>query len=57
MSQKKPNIDISCRVTSCAFHCGDSEYCSLSAIHVEPCPDCCTGNASGESMCGSYRCK
>lgn len=57
MSQKKPNTDIRCRVTSCAFHCGDQEYCSLNAIQVEPCSDCCTGKASDESMCGSYRCK
>ena len=57
MSQKKPNTDIRCRVTSCAFHCGDQEYCSLNAIQVEPCSNCCTGKASDESMCGSYRCK
>ena len=57
MSQKKPNTDIRCRVTSCAFHCGDQEYCSLNSIQVEPCQDCCSGKASEESMCGSYRCK
>lgn len=57
MSQKKPNTDIRCRVTSCAFHCGDQEYCSLKAIQVEPCSECCTGKAADESMCGSYRCK
>lgn len=57
MSQKKPNTDIRCRVTSCAYHCGDQEYCSLNAIQVEPCKDCCTGKAADESMCGSYRCK
>lgn len=57
MSQKKPNTDIRCRVTSCAYHCGDQEYCSLNAIQVEPCSDCCSGKACDESMCGSYRCK
>lgn len=57
MSQKKPNTDIRCRVTSCAFHCGDQEYCSLNAIHVEPCANCSNGSASEESMCGSYRSK
>jgi len=57
MSQKKPNTDIRCRVTSCAYHCGEQEYCSLNAIQVEPCKDCCTGKAADESMCGSYRCK
>ena len=46
MSQKKPNTDIRCRVTSCAFHCGDQEYCSLNAIHVEPCANCSNGSAS-----------
>lgn len=55
MSQKKPNTDIRCRVTSCAFHCDDQEYCSLNAIQVEPCANCCSGKASDESMCGSYR--
>jgi hypothetical protein len=57
MSQKKPNTDIRCRVTSCAYHCDDQEYCSLNAIQIEPCTDCCTGKACDESMCGSYRCK
>lgn len=57
MSQKKPNTDIRCRVTSCAYHCGEQEYCSLNAIQVEPCKDCCTGKAADESMCGSYRSK
>ena len=57
MSQKKPNTDIRCRVHSCAYHCGEQEYCSLNAIQVEPCRDCCSGKAADESMCGSYRCK
>lgn len=57
MSQKKPNTDIRCRVSSCAFHCGDQEYCSLNAIQIEPCVECHSGKACDESMCGSYRCK
>lgn len=57
MSQKKPNHEIRCRVTSCAFRCDDQEYCSLNSIQVEPCQDCCSGKASEESMCASYRCK
>ena len=57
MSQKKPNTDIRCRVHSCAYHCGEQEYCSLNAIQVEPCRDCCSGKAADESMCGSYRAK
>ena len=55
MSQKKPNSSIRCRVSSCAFHCGDEEYCSLNAIRVEPCPNCGSGRSAEESMCGSYR--
>ena len=55
MSQKKPNDSIRCRVSSCAYHCGDAEYCSLRAIHVEPCPGCKSGSSQDESMCGSYR--
>ena len=55
MSQKKPNDSIRCRVSSCAYHCGDAEYCSLRAIQVEPCPGCKSGSSQDESMCGSYR--
>ncbi|HIS85979.1 MAG TPA: DUF1540 domain-containing protein [Candidatus Faecivicinus avistercoris] len=55
MSQKKPNTGIRCRVTSCAFHCGEDEYCSLNAIQVDPCPQCASGKACDESMCASYR--
>lgn len=57
MSQKKPNTDIRCRVSSCAFNCGEEEYCSLNAIQVEPCKGGCSGKACDESMCGSYRSK
>ena len=55
MSQKKPNTQIRCRVSSCAYHCGDEAYCSLKAIQVEPCPNCHSGQPADESMCGSYR--
>ena len=54
MSDKKPNICIRCDVDSCAYHCGEADYCSLSAIRVEPCKGYATGNAADESMCGSY---
>ena len=37
MSQMKPNPSIRCRVSSCAYNCGDKECCSLQAIQVEPC--------------------
>ena len=54
MSQKKPNSSIRCHVESCGYHCGDEPYCSLKAIHVEPCPECASGKPADESMCGSY---
>lgn len=57
MSQKNPNPCIRCRVSSCAYHCGSDDYCSLQAIQVEPCEgsQCNTGCKADESMCGSYR--
>ena len=51
----KPNVDIRCRVESCRFHCQDQDYCSLEAIQVDPCENCCNGKASDESCCGSYK--
>ena len=57
MSQKNPNPNIRCRVSSCAYNCGDKAYCSLQAIQVEPC-DCDADQANSKadmSMCGSYR--
>ena len=55
MSQKKPNTSIRCRVSSCAYHCGERDYCSLNAIQGEPCQSCQSGKPDDESMCGSYR--
>lgn len=55
MPGKQANTDIRCRVESCAFHLGEQDYCSLSAIQVEPCPNCSSGKAESESCCGSYR--
>ena len=57
MSQKNPNHNIRCRVKSCEFHCGNSDYCSLNSIQVEPCECCNSGKPSDESMCGSYHSK
>jgi len=54
MSQKRPNTNIHCRVSSCQYNCQEDEYCSLSAIRVEPCRDCGSGLPADESMCGSY---
>ena len=54
MSQMKPNPSIRCRVSSCAYNCGDEACCSLQAIQVEP----CGGKANSKadmSMCDSYR--
>ena len=56
MSQKNPNHNIRCRVKSCEYHCGNCDYCSLSAIQVEPCNCGTSGRPSDESMCGSYHC-
>lgn len=55
MSRKEANTDIRCSVESCAFHCGEQNYCSLRSIHVEACPNCASGHAQDESMCGSYK--
>lgn len=55
MAQKKPNVSIRCRVSSCAYNCGKDAYCSLNAIQVEPCDGCKSGRPADESMCGSYR--
>ena len=55
MSQKQANTDIRCRVTSCAFHCENKDYCSLGSIQVEPCPCAHCGTPADESCCGSYK--
>ena len=55
MSRKEANTDIRCNVESCAFHCGEQNYCSLRNIHVEACPGCGSGKPEDESACGSYR--
>ena len=55
MSKNEPNTDIRCRVSSCTYHCGDRDYCTLHSIQVEPCQNCGSGQACDESMCGSYR--
>ena len=54
MTQKKANHDIRCRVSSCVFHCGDCDCCSLKSIQVEPCANCGDGFPAGETMCASY---
>ncbi|MEF9973239.1 MAG: DUF1540 domain-containing protein [Clostridia bacterium] len=55
MSRKEANTEIRCNVESCAFHCGEQDYCSLRAIQVKACPGCNDGCAEDESMCGSYK--
>lgn len=34
MNNKNANPSIECTVTSCAYHCNDKQYCSLSSIKV-----------------------
>lgn len=55
LSKKQANTCIRCRVDSCSYHCDSENYCSLSAIQVDPCANCHTGEAAGESMCASYK--
>ena len=39
MSEKNPNTDIRCRVSSCTYHCGDRDYCSLHSIQGRTLPE------------------
>ena len=56
MSQNmKCNPHVGCKVASCAYHCHDSNHCSLDQICVDVCPGCGSGCAKDESMCASYR--
>lgn len=55
MSHKEGNPDIRCKVSSCQYHCTD-DLCGLRSIEVEPTPNCNSGKACDESMCGSYKC-
>lgn len=57
MSRKEANTDIRCSVESCAFHCGEQNYCSLRSIHVDACQNCGDGKPQDESCCGSYKCR
>ncbi len=57
MPQKDPNTSIRCRVKSCEYHCDGKDFCSLSAIQVEPCSGGAGGSPEDESMCGSYHSK
>jgi len=55
MSRKEANTDIRCNVESCAFHCGEQNYCSLRSINVVAPAGGNTGMPQDESMCGSYK--
>ena len=57
MDFKQANRNIHCRVNSCDYHCGEENFCTLSAIQVEPCANNHSGKACDESMCASYKCK
>lgn len=48
------NQQINCRVTSCKYHSGSGEKCTLQAITVEPINNKKTMQAD-ESMCASYK--
>jgi hypothetical protein len=48
---------INCTVYSCAYNNQNNNDCSLKQIKVEACPNCGTGIAEEESMCGSYETK
>ena len=39
---KTPNNSIKCSVNSCAYHCGEQNYCTLNEIKV----GCCDSNGS-----------
>jgi len=53
---KANNQRIGCQVTSCRFN-RNNVSCGLDEIQVLPCQNCGTGQAAGESMCGSYEVK
>ena len=55
MDDKKQKIN--CTVESCKYNDCDKSLCELKQIEVQACPDCSTGKAQDESMCGSYECK
>lgn len=39
---KTPNNSIKCSVNSCAYHCGEQNYCTLNEIKV----GCCDSNVT-----------
>ena len=48
------NQKINCKVSSCRYHNGDEQKCSLEAITVEPMKNIKTMKPD-ESMCASYK--
>ena len=46
---KTPNNSIKCSVNSCAYHCGEQNYCTLNEIKV----GCCDSNVTN---CASTEC-
>ena len=49
------NQKIKCTVDSCKFNNCEDSLCELNQIEVMACSGCSSGNASDESMCGSYK--
>ncbi len=56
MESKYGKQAIGCEVTSCRYNRQGNE-CELSRIEVMPCHGVHDGEASNESLCGSYRVK
>ena len=52
---KTPNNSIKCSVNSCAYHCGEQNYCTLNEIKVGCCDSNVTNCASAE--CASFQLK
>ena len=50
---KTPNNSIKCSVNSCAYHCGEQNYCTLNEIKVGCCDSNVTNCASTE--CASFQ--
>ena len=49
---KTPNNSIKCSVNSCAYHCGEQNYCTLNEIKV----GCCDPTVAkcDQTQCASF---
>ncbi len=55
MTNRTSNPSIKCTVSQCAFHCPDTNYCSLDEIKVSRCAAQVTSSAGTE--CASFTCR